>query len=58
LLGFTLSLLIQKLAIKTTSLSIQKLATNCVAADLEIGNQKLYRFRFGNQQPKTLQVPI
>jgi hypothetical protein len=58
LLGFTLSLLIQKLAIKITSLPIQKLATNCVAVDLEIGNQKLYRFRFGNQQPKTLPVPI
>jgi hypothetical protein len=50
LLGFTLSLLIQKLAIKTASLPIHKLATNCVAADLEIDNQKLYRFRFENQQ--------
>jgi hypothetical protein len=58
LLGFTLSLLIQKLAIKTASLPIHKLATNCVAADLEIDNQKLYRFRFENQQSKTLPVPI
>jgi hypothetical protein len=51
LLGLTLSLPIQKSTIKITSLSIQKSAANYVAADSEIGNQKLCRCRFRNRQP-------
>jgi hypothetical protein len=43
LLGFTLSLPIQKSAITTASLRIQKLEANYAAADLEIGSQKLCR---------------
>jgi hypothetical protein len=49
LLGVALSLPIQKLAIKTASMPIQKFTANCVIADLEIGSQKLYLCRFRNR---------
>jgi hypothetical protein len=49
LLGFILSLSIQKLVIKNALLPIQKSEANYAAADSEIGNQKLCRCRFKNQ---------
>jgi hypothetical protein len=40
------------------SLPIQKSATNCATANLEIGNQKLYHCQFRKWQPKTLPLLI
>jgi hypothetical protein len=55
----TVSLLIQKLTAKTMSVAIQKSTVkNCVAADSEIGSQKLCRCRLRIRQPKTLSLPI
>ena len=50
MLGLTLSLPIQKSAIKTASVPIQKFTANCAIADLKISSQKIYRCRFRNRQ--------
>jgi hypothetical protein len=58
LLGYTLSLPIQKSTIKTMPLPIQKLAANYAAADSEISNKKQSRCQIKNWQSKILPQPI